>query len=101
MAYLIILLQGKMQVHKALQEKSLGELDSSMKPVIQKLMPQVDPASNVPSTEPSINESSTVPDVDEYNFERQNVADAFSVLSRYFQSLSNQFQVLNCYRYYT
>ena len=80
-------------MHKALQNKSLGELDSSMKPVIQNLMPHVEPTSNAPSTDPSINESSIGVEGDEQSYEGQNVADAFTVLSKYFQSLSNHFQV--------
>ena len=80
-------------MHKALQDKSLGELDSSMKPVIQKLMPHVEPTSNAPSSAPSINESSIGVEVEEQCYEGQNVAEAFTVLSRYFQSLSNNFQV--------
>ena len=80
-------------MHKALQDKSLGELDSSMKPVIQALMPHVEPTSNAPSSDPSINESSIGIEVEEQSYEGQNVAEAFTVLSRYFQSLSNHFQV--------
>ena len=81
-------------MHKALQDKSLGELDSSMKSVIQNLMPDIVPNSNAPSSDPSINESSIGVEVEDPNYEGPNVAEAFTVLSRYFQSLSNHFQVI-------
>ena len=89
--------QGKRQIHKALQDKTLTELDSSIKPVIEKLMPEHannEQESINESTDPSINGSSVGHDIDESVIEGEAVAEAFSVLSQYFQTLSNNIQVL-------
>ena len=89
-------IQGRRQVHKALQDKTLAELDSSIKPVIEKLMPENtnnDQESTIPSTDPSISGSMVGQDMEENAIEGEAVAEAFSVLSQYFQTLSHNFQV--------
>ena len=75
----------------------MDELDSSIKPVIQNLMPESansEQESTITSTDPSITGSLVEHEMDEHNIEGESVAEAFSVLSRYFQTLSNNFQVL-------
>ena len=89
-------MQGKRQIHKALQDKTLTELDSSIKPIIEKLMPEHadnEQESTIASTDPSINGSLVGQDIDESVIEGETVAEAFSVLSQYFQTLSNNLQV--------
>jgi len=86
---------GKRQIHKALQDKTLTELDSSIKPIIEKLMPEHadnEQESTIASTDPSINGSLVGQDIDESVIEGETVAEAFSVLSQYFQTLSNNLQ---------
>ena len=89
-------MQGKRQIHKALQDKTLTELDSSIKPVIEKLMPEHannEQESTIASTDPSISGSLVEHDIDESVIEGERIAEAFSVLSQYFQTLSNNIQV--------
>lgn len=49
--------------------------------------------STIASTDPSINGSLVEHDIDESVIEGETVAEAFSVLSQYFQTLSNNIQV--------
>ena len=89
-------MQGKRQIHKALQDKTLTELDSSIKPVIEKMMPEHannEQESTIASTDPSISGSLVEHDIDESVIEGERIAEAFSVLSQYFQTLSNNIQV--------
>ena len=52
-----------------------------------------DQESTIPSTDPSISGSIVGQDMEENAIEGEAVAEAFSVLSQYFQTLSNNFQV--------
>ena len=74
----------------------MSDLDSSIKPVIENLIPEntnTEQESVVLSSDHSISGSMVEHDIDDHVIEGENVAEAFSVLSRYFQTLSNNFQV--------
>ena len=88
-----------LQVYKALQDKCLGDLDSGMDQVIENLKPsniQIEQSSIATSNSLSIIESVNGTDVGSPAQEEERVADAFSVLSRYFETLSSQLQVPIC-----
>ena len=84
------------QVYKALQDKCLSDLDAGMDQIIENLKPsniQIEQSSIATSNSLSIIESVNGADVDNPDQEEERVADAFSVLSRYFETLSSQLQV--------
>ena len=84
------------QVYKALQYKCLTDLDIGMNQVIESLKPsniQIEQSSITTTNSLSMNGSVSGTDVENSGQEGERVADAFSVLSRYFETLSSQLQV--------
>ena len=65
-----------------------------MKHVIDNIRPVIEQASIAASNSPSSNESVNTADVEGHALEGESIANAFSVVSRYFQSISNQIQVV-------
>ena len=75
----------------------MGDLDIGMSQVIENLKPsniQIEQSSIATTNSLSINGSVNGTDAENPAQEGERVADAFSVLSKYFETLSSQLQVI-------